>query len=288
MYKNNILQTVVDGQQQNDNMVKDVTPLPDQDIICLDIARAKICSKIDLSDAYEQIRIIPEDMHKMVFTTIYGTFMSNVMQLGNGMGNLWVLLSVPIPVPMPTHTHNSRVTSDGSQRVQVLPGVGSVFLLIIYLITIIKPPYEQVLIGMGVDCRWAQRNERKKKEMAQETHVPWAREKKKKKKKNAQETSVSWAYPLITHHFPSSPSPLAWQVTWGPRCGWYWCHVPPLFPCRSSSSCPLAVHCLLVPIVVIIIVPTPIPTPRRLGVLWWWLSLLSSPPCCLLFAIPSL
>jgi len=33
-------------------MVKDVTPLPDQDIICLDIARAKICSKIDLSDAY--------------------------------------------------------------------------------------------------------------------------------------------------------------------------------------------------------------------------------------------
>ena len=32
--KNNTLQTVVDGQQQNDNMVKDVTPLPDQDIIC--------------------------------------------------------------------------------------------------------------------------------------------------------------------------------------------------------------------------------------------------------------
>jgi len=27
--KNNTLQTVIDGQQQNDNMVKDVTPLPD-------------------------------------------------------------------------------------------------------------------------------------------------------------------------------------------------------------------------------------------------------------------
>jgi len=41
-----------------------VTPLPDQDVIHLDIARAKICSKIDLSDAYKQICIIPEDVHK--------------------------------------------------------------------------------------------------------------------------------------------------------------------------------------------------------------------------------
>ena len=60
-----------------------MSPLPDQDVICLDIARAKICSKIDLSDAYEQICIIPEDMHKMAFATIYGTFVSNVMQQGN-------------------------------------------------------------------------------------------------------------------------------------------------------------------------------------------------------------
>jgi len=64
-------------------MVKDVTPLPDQDVICLDIARVKIRSKIDLSDAYEQIHIIPEDMHKTVFATIYGTFVSNVMQQGD-------------------------------------------------------------------------------------------------------------------------------------------------------------------------------------------------------------
>ena len=56
-------------------MVKDVTPLPDQDVIHLDIARAKICSKIDLSDAYEQIHIIPEDVHKTVFTTIYRTIL---------------------------------------------------------------------------------------------------------------------------------------------------------------------------------------------------------------------
>ena len=57
-------------------MVKDVTPLPDQDIIHLNIARAKIRSKIDLSDAYEQIHIIPKDMHKTAFAMIYGMFMS--------------------------------------------------------------------------------------------------------------------------------------------------------------------------------------------------------------------
>ena len=44
------------------------------------------------------------------------------------MGNPWVLLSIPIPIPMPTCTHNPWVTSDGSWWVQVLPGVGSIFL----------------------------------------------------------------------------------------------------------------------------------------------------------------
>jgi len=64
-------------------MVKDVTPLPDQDIIHLDIVRAKIHSKIDLWDAYKQIHIIPEDMHKTAFAMIYGMFVSNVMQQGD-------------------------------------------------------------------------------------------------------------------------------------------------------------------------------------------------------------
>ena len=34
--KNMKLRTVVYGCQHNDNTVKDVTPLPDQDIICLE------------------------------------------------------------------------------------------------------------------------------------------------------------------------------------------------------------------------------------------------------------
>ena len=81
--KNNMLRTVVDGRQRNENTVKDVTPLPDQDVIRLDVTRAKIHSKIDLSDAYKQVCVMPSDMHKTVFAMIYGTFMSNVMQQGD-------------------------------------------------------------------------------------------------------------------------------------------------------------------------------------------------------------
>ena len=81
--KTNKLRTVVDGRQRNDNTIKDVTPLPDQDIIRLDVARVKIHSKIDLSDAYEQVRIVPSDVHKTAFVMIYGTFVSNIMQQGD-------------------------------------------------------------------------------------------------------------------------------------------------------------------------------------------------------------
>jgi hypothetical protein len=60
-----------------------VTPLPDQDQIRTDVARAKFCSKIDLSNAYEQIRVELEDVHKTTFSTVYGTFLSEVMQQGD-------------------------------------------------------------------------------------------------------------------------------------------------------------------------------------------------------------
>jgi hypothetical protein len=75
--------TVVDRRQHNENTIKDVTPLPDQDLIQPDIARAKIRLKIDLSDMYEQVHIVPSDVPKTAFTTIYGTFASNVMQQGD-------------------------------------------------------------------------------------------------------------------------------------------------------------------------------------------------------------
>ena len=81
--KSSKLRTVVDARERNDNTVKDVTPLPDQDQIRMDVARAKYRSKIDLSDAYEQVRIVAQDIWKTAFATPYGTFVSNVMQQGD-------------------------------------------------------------------------------------------------------------------------------------------------------------------------------------------------------------
>ena len=69
--KSGLLRTAIDARKRNDNTVKDVTPFPDQDQIRLDVARAKIWSKINFSDAYKQIRTVPEDVHKSAFATIY-------------------------------------------------------------------------------------------------------------------------------------------------------------------------------------------------------------------------
>jgi hypothetical protein len=57
--------------------------MPDQDRICQDVARARFCSKLDMSDAYEQIRIVDEDVPKTAFSTIVGTMRSRVMQQGD-------------------------------------------------------------------------------------------------------------------------------------------------------------------------------------------------------------
>ena len=62
--KSGKLRTVIDCRQRNDNTVRDVTPLPDQDQIRMDVARGTVRSKIDLSNAYEQVRVVPEDVHK--------------------------------------------------------------------------------------------------------------------------------------------------------------------------------------------------------------------------------
>ncbi|SJL05234.1 uncharacterized protein ARMOST_08600 [Armillaria ostoyae] len=81
--KDRHLWTVIDCRQHNKNTVKDVTPMPDQDGIREDMARGKYRSKIDLSDAYEQVQIVPDDIWKTAFTTIWGMFTSAVMQQGD-------------------------------------------------------------------------------------------------------------------------------------------------------------------------------------------------------------
>ena len=58
-------------------------PLPDQDVIREDVARAKYRSKVDLADAYEQVRVEPRDVPNTLFATIMGTYHSNVVQQGD-------------------------------------------------------------------------------------------------------------------------------------------------------------------------------------------------------------
>ncbi len=53
--KDTHLRMVVDCHQRNENTIKDVTPMPDQDNIREDVAHMKYRSKINLSDAYEQV-----------------------------------------------------------------------------------------------------------------------------------------------------------------------------------------------------------------------------------------
>ena len=81
--KSSKLRTVVDARKRNDNTFKDVTPFPDQDQIRMDAARAKYRTKIDMSDAYEQIHVENEDVWKTAFATMLGTFVSHVMQQGD-------------------------------------------------------------------------------------------------------------------------------------------------------------------------------------------------------------
>ena len=64
-------------------MITQLTPFPDQDIICNDMARAAYQSKLDMSEAYKQIHIVQEHIHKMAFTTVLGTFRRQVMQMGD-------------------------------------------------------------------------------------------------------------------------------------------------------------------------------------------------------------
>ncbi len=54
-------------------MEKDVSPFLDQDVICNDVARTPYRSKLDMLEVYEQICIVPEDVHKTTFATIFGT-----------------------------------------------------------------------------------------------------------------------------------------------------------------------------------------------------------------------
>ena len=60
-----------------------MTPFPEQDAIRHDVVCAKFRSKLDMTEAYEQTCIKPEDVRKTTFSTIFGTFQSRVIQMGD-------------------------------------------------------------------------------------------------------------------------------------------------------------------------------------------------------------
>ena len=65
---------VHDYRQLNDNTVKDHTPIPRQDETIEMLVRAKVRGKIDLPDAYYQIWMFPDDIHKTAFKTPFGLY----------------------------------------------------------------------------------------------------------------------------------------------------------------------------------------------------------------------
>ena len=81
--KDGRLRTVINCRERNLNTVKDLTPFPNQDMIRSDVARAPFCSKLDMSDAYEQVCIEPNDVKNTTFSTVIGTFLSHVVQQGD-------------------------------------------------------------------------------------------------------------------------------------------------------------------------------------------------------------
>jgi RNase H-like domain found in reverse transcriptase/Reverse transcriptase (RNA-dependent DNA polymerase)/Integrase zinc binding domain len=77
------LRTVIDARERNANTVIDSTPLPSQDMIREAVASHPFVSIIDISDAYEQLRVVPEDVPKTIFASPLGTYVSNTLQQGD-------------------------------------------------------------------------------------------------------------------------------------------------------------------------------------------------------------
>ena len=77
------LRTVVDLRARNANTMKMSSPLPDIDGVLRRVAGARYRSLLDLKNAYEQIRIIPEHVDCSAVTTPDGNMVSLVVQMGD-------------------------------------------------------------------------------------------------------------------------------------------------------------------------------------------------------------
>ena len=75
-------QSVVNYQKLNDITEKDFTPLPRIDDTLNQLIGSQLFTKIDLKDAFNQMRIKEGDEWKTAFKTRYGTFEFLVMPFG--------------------------------------------------------------------------------------------------------------------------------------------------------------------------------------------------------------
>jgi len=68
---------------RNDNTYDDLPNIPDQSNIINAVANAKFCSKVDLSDGYHNLRIIPEHEKHTAFKSPFGVYRTRLMQQGD-------------------------------------------------------------------------------------------------------------------------------------------------------------------------------------------------------------
>jgi hypothetical protein len=77
------LRTVYDLRERNKNTVRLTSPLPDIDGVLRRVTAKKFRSVLDLTAAYEQIRIIPEHVERSAVSTPDGNMVSLVLQMGD-------------------------------------------------------------------------------------------------------------------------------------------------------------------------------------------------------------
>jgi hypothetical protein len=80
--KDQSLRLCVDYQPLNAITIKNKYPLPCIDILFYQLVGPKIFSKVDLCLGYHQIKIHPEDVPKIAFSTRYGLYEYLVMTFG--------------------------------------------------------------------------------------------------------------------------------------------------------------------------------------------------------------
>jgi len=73
------IRPLVDLHFRNDNTQADYTQISEQNTILNAVARGRFRSKIDLSDAYFQTRVHPDDVKYKTIKTPFGGFTSQVI-----------------------------------------------------------------------------------------------------------------------------------------------------------------------------------------------------------------